>query len=184
MSSLNSSLKNLGTLERSKQVYSLSHTGGKENGGVTLNTQSKTIDIRIFSGSAASFVHETTHAGQFESGDIAFDGKTGRVLAQDIGDEVAGYKAQFAYAPSSTGVGSFEAITPQWVQGLGGGNVYVPIGHPNYDPNVSANTGVSHLDINSTRADFIRAYPNYAQMQSLPANYTLRGSYPSIYYKK
>ena len=45
------------------------------------------------------FVHEVTHAGQFETGDIAFNAETGGTLAQDIYDEIAAYQAQFAYDP-------------------------------------------------------------------------------------
>ena len=93
VSSLDGSLKTMGTLEGSKQVYSLSHAAPGENGGVSLNTKTNTIDIKF--GSTTNFVHESTHAGQFETGDIAFDSKSGMVLGQDIGDEVAGYKAQF-----------------------------------------------------------------------------------------
>ena len=182
VSSLSGSLKTMGTLESSKQVYSLSHTASGENGGVTLNTQTNSIDIRF--GSTAGFVHESTHAGQFETGDIAFDSKNGMVLGQDIGDEVAGYKAQFAYDPSSVSglpststANSFGSITSQWVQGLAGGTLYNPGG--------SANTGVSHIDINSKKADFIRAYPtNPGAMNSLPNNFTLRTGYSNIYYKK
>jgi hypothetical protein len=183
VSSLNTSLKTMGTLESSKQVYSLSHTAPGQNGGITLDTKTNVIDIKF--GSTANFVHESTHAGQFETQDIAFDGKTGDVLAQDIGDEIAGYKAQFAYDPSSisglsssAGVAnSFGAITSPWVQGLAGGTLYNPGG--------SANTGASHLDINSTKVDFIRAYPtNPGAMKALPNNFTLRTSYPNIYYKK
>src|SRR6516164_2830390 len=45
--------------------------------------------------------HETTHGGQFESGDIAFDTKTGMPYGADVFDEQAAYKAQYAYDPSS-----------------------------------------------------------------------------------
>ncbi|WP_302305011.1 hypothetical protein [Culturomica massiliensis] len=129
------------------------------------------------------FVHEVTHAGQFETGDIAFNAETGGTLAQDIYDEIAAYQAQFAYDPgsisglSSTYVAkSFNAITPAWVQGLAGGSLYVPGGN--------ANTGIESLNINSTRADFIKAYPNSFSVKQLPKDYILKNSYPTIYYKK
>ena len=181
VSSLNSSLETMGTLEASSQVYSLSRAVQGENGGVTLNTETSAINISF--GSTANFVHEAAHAGQFETGDIAFDSKTGTTLGQDIYDEISAYKAQFAYDPSSvsrlpstSAANSFGAITPQWVQGLAGGTLYGPGG--------SANTGISPLNINSTRPDFIKAYPNNPAMKSLPANFMLKKSYPSIYYKQ
>ncbi len=181
IASLNSSIGTMGTLEGSAQVYSLSHTGYGENGGLTLNTGTNVIDIK-FSGTA-NFVHEMTHAGQFETGNIAFDGRTGNSLAQDVYDEVAAYRAQFAYNPSSVSgltstsvANSFGAITPAWVQGLAGGTLYVPGG--------AANTGIAPLNIHSTRADFINAYPNSPAVRTLPANFVLRTSYPNIYYKR
>ena len=181
ISSLNSSLETMGNLESSTQVYRLSTPESGENSGVSLDTESKVIDISFRS--TASFVHETTHAGQFETGDIAFDLNTGGTLAQDVTDEVAAYKAQFAYSPSSVSgltstsvANSFGSITASWVQGLAGGTLYVPGG--------LANTGVSPLNINSTKADFMKAFPNNATLKSLPTNFILKESYPNIYYKK
>lgn len=168
-------------LESSSQVYSLSSPASGENSGVTLDTKTSAINISFRS--TSSFVHETTHAGQFETGDLAFDLNTGGTLAQDVTDEVAAYKAQFAYSPSSVSgltstsvANSFGSITSSWVQGLAGGTLYVPGG--------SANTGISPLNINSTRADFIKAYPNNAALKTLPINFILKKSYPNIYYKK
>ena len=183
IASLNTSLGTMGTLESSSQGYGLSHTAEGENGGVTLNTKTNIIDIKFGSGNTANFVHEMTHAGQFEAGDMAFDSKTGMTLAQDVYDEVAAYKSQYAYAPSSVSglpstsvVNSFSSITPTWVQGLAGGTLYAPGG--------TANTGTVPLNINSTRADFINAYPNNPAMKALPANFVLKTSYPNIYHKK
>lgn len=182
--SLNGSLTNLGTLEASTQVYSLNTISSTGIGGVTYD--SSTGNVVISYGNTANFVHESTHAGQFETGDIAFDGNTGQVLGQDIFDEVAGYKAQYAYDPSSvsglpstsgTSVNSFNDITPAWIQGLDGGTLYNSGGR--------ANTGISPVNINSSKADLIKAYPNNAAtLQTLPSNFTLKTSYPSIYYKK
>ena len=181
ISSLSTSLETMGALEASDQGYSLSHTAEGENGGVTFNTSTNVIDIKF--GGTANFLHETTHAGQFETGDIAFDSKTGNTLAQDVYDEVAAYKAQFAYNPSSVSgltstsvANSFGTITSSWVQGLAGGTLYAPGG--------TANIGISPLNINSTRADFIRAYPGNAAIKSLPTGFILKTSYKNIYYKK
>lgn len=114
---------------------------------------------------------------------MAFDSKKGTTLAQDVYDEVSAYKAQFAYDPSSVSglpstsvANSFGTITPSWLQGLAGGTLYAPGG--------TANTGIGPLNINSTRADFINAYPSNPDMKTLPAGFILKTSYPNIYYKK
>ncbi len=58
--------------------------------------------ISYDSTSTANFVHELSHAGQFETQDLAFDmHNTKRSLAQDWKDEVEAYKTQFAYDPFS-----------------------------------------------------------------------------------
>ncbi len=170
----------MANLESSSQVYRLSTPEASENSGVTLDTENKVINISYRS--TASFVHETTHAGQFETGDIAFDLITGGTLAQDVTDEVAAYRAQFAYSPGSVSdlrstsvANSFSAITASWVQGLAGGTLYVPGG--------LANTGISPLNINSTSADFIKAYPNNPVMKKLPTSFILKYD-PRVYYKK
>ncbi|MDP2234920.1 MAG: RHS repeat-associated core domain-containing protein [Bacteroidales bacterium] len=180
ISSLNSSLNTMANLESSSQVYRLSTPEAGENSGVSLDTENKVIDISYRN--TASFVHETTHAGQFETRDLGFDLITGGTLAQDVTDEVAAYKAQFAYSPGSVSglrstsvANSFGAITASWVQGLAGGTLYVPGG--------LANTGINPLNINSTRADFIKAYPNNSLMKTLPTNFILKYD-PRVYYKK
>ena len=183
LASLNSSIGTMGTLEGSTQVYSLSHTGYGENGGVTLNTSTNVIDIKF--GSTANFVHEMTHAGQFETGDVAFS-NTGMSLLQDIYDETAAYKAQFGYSPSSVSgltstsvADSFGAITPAWVQGLKDATGSTP-----YAVGGSANTGLIPVNINSTRDALIQAYPwNAAAFRGLPANYNIR-TLQGIYYKR
>lgn len=120
------------------------------------------------------------------TGDIAFDGNAGQVLGQDIYDEVSGYKSQYGYDPSSVSglqsifgksINSFNDITPAWIQGLDGGTLYNSGGR--------ASTGVSVININSSKSDLIKAYPNIAAaLQNLPSNFTLKTSYPSIHYQK
>ncbi len=183
LASLNSSIGMMGTLENSTQVYSLSHTVYGENGGVTLNTNTNVINIRF--GSTANFVHEMTHAGQFETGDIAFS-NTGMSLLQDVYDETAAYKAQFGYSPSSVScltstsvANSFSTITPVWVQGLKDATGSMP-----YAAGGSANTGLIPVNINSTREALIQAYPwNAAAYRGLSTNYNLR-TLQGIYYKR
>ncbi len=122
-----------------------------------------------------------THGAQFESGDVAFDGTTGNVVGQDIGDEVAAYQAQYHYDPSSvsglpstsgTTINSAKDVTSGWVQGLDGGTLYNPGGR--------ANTAVTPLNINSTKTDLINAYPNNAALNSLPNTFILKNDYPNI----
>ena len=83
----------------------------------------------------ATFVHEVTHAGQFESGELGFNRQTGEPLAYDTYDEVAAYKAQYAYDPwsvvelkSTTTVNSMSDICNLWVQGIetNGIKIYAP----------------------------------------------------------
>ena len=183
LASLNSSIGTMETLEASSQVYSLSHTADGENGGVTLNTNTNVIDIKF--GSTANFVHEMTHAGQFETGDVAFL-NTGMTILQDVYDETAAYKAQFGYSPSSVSgltstsvANSFSEITPAWVQGLKDATGSMP-----YAEGGSANTGLIPVNINSTRDALIQAYPwKAAELRQLPENYNLR-TLQGVYYKR
>ncbi|ALM08802.1 hypothetical protein SB49_14055 [Sediminicola sp. YIK13] len=176
-------LTNLGNLESSSQFYRLD-SGAGEVGGTTYDPA--TGEVVIAYGSTANFVHESTHAGQFESGNIAFDSGTGNTYAQDLGDESASYRAQYAYDPSSVSglsstsrVRSLGDITNAWVQGIRtstGANIYGVGG--------ASNTGITPLNVNSTRADLIRAYPsNAGALGGLPADWTFR-SLPTIYLKE
>lgn len=177
---LNSSIGTMGVLENSSQVYSLAHANGI--GGLSFDSNTAIISIN-FAGTA-NFVHEMTHAGQFESGDIAFMG-SGTAL-QDIYDEVAAYKAQFAYDPSSISMltstscaNSFGTITPLWVQGLQYGT-----GNTIYAPGGMANTGIVPVNINATRDVLIQAYPwNAAYFQTLPIGYSVQNQH-GLYYKR
>jgi len=176
-------LLNLGTLEASSQVYALK-SGAGEEGGTTYDPSAGNI---VFSyGSTSNFIHETTHGGQFETGDIAFDTKTGMSYGSDVHDEVAAYKAQFAYNPSSVSgltssstANSFGTITASWVQG-----VIKSDGSKPYTPGGNSNTGIAPVNINANRAGLIKAYPNQTSvLQALPATFILR-NISTIYYKK
>ena len=141
ISSLYGSLQNLHTLENSSQVYALGTIEGNE-GGLSLGDDGV---ISINFGNTANFVHEATHAAQFESNDMGFD-KDGATLGQDVFDEISAYKAQYAFDPSSVSgisssrANSFSSITSDWVFGINGGATYGPNG---------ANTGHSRVDMNS-----------------------------------
>ena len=89
--------------------------------------------------------------------------------------------AQWAYDPSSVGgLNSQSQITPSWVQG-----VTNPVtGNQPYKQGGTANTGISPVNVNSTRNDLIKAYPNLkSNLQTLPANATLKSIVPTIYTK-
>ncbi len=183
VNSLNGTIDNLGTLEASSQVYALK-SGAGEEGGTTYDPSTGNI---VFSyDGTANFVHETTHGGQFESGDIGFDTKTGMNYGSDVFDEVAAYNAQFGYSPSSVSgltssstAKSFGGITTSWVQGItksDGSKIYAPGG--------SANTGISPVNMGTNRDGLIKAYPHQKSVLStVPASFTLK-DLPTIYYKK
>lgn len=102
------------------------------------------------------FVHETTHADQFENGDIIYF-NDGLGAITDLGDEVGAYKAQYLFDPSVkqfaqiTGV---QEITPDAIKNMG------------YENFPSAN-----INLQSTVLDLIKAgliTKSQAQSSGLP----------------
>ena len=182
VASLNSTISTFESIEHSSQGYSLS-TSSNEVTGLSYGDDGM---INIKFSTTANFVHETVHAGQFETGDIAFSGGNGTSLLQDVGDEIASYKAQYGYDPSSvTGLSSsggrvkgFGDITSDWVQGI-----TTSTGDRIYAPGGGSNTGVSPVNINSTKADFIRAYPHQVRLTLLGSKWTPK-DIKNIIYKK
>jgi RHS repeat-associated protein len=181
ISSLEGTMDNLGRLEKSSQVYALGEaTGGK--GGTVYDNATGEITFKI--GSTANFVHETTHGGQFESGDIAFTKLSNNPILGDLFDEVAAYKAQYAFSPesisqlsSSSAPNSFETITSNWVLGLTQNGKHV------YSLFNDSHTGISPVNVNSTRDQLMLAYPDqFSVFSALPASYTLKSS-PDLIYK-
>jgi hypothetical protein len=184
ITSLNGTLDNLSRLETSSQVYALG-TDTQGEGGMIYDSGSRKVIFNV--GSTANFVHETTHGGQFENREIAFNKATGKALAEDLYDETSAYKAQFAFDSSSISklksnwvAHTMKDITPDWVQNLTG-----PDGLKPYAPGGSAHTGKIPLDINSTKQDYLKAYPNEAAalQNILPDTFTIR-TYPGTYYKQ
>lgn len=157
--SLNESLATMDVLESSTQGYSLNNIGPNQIGGLTYSPASGLIEINYCS--VANFVHEMTHAGQFEIGAIAFVIDSGGVFLQDIYDEVAAYKAQFSFSPSSVSglvsgqhINNLSDITPSWVRSIMVGEDKF------YTPNGTNKTGVISVDIYSSPEQLNRAYPN------------------------
>lgn len=183
--SLNGTLTNLGNLESSDQLYSL-RAGAGEIGGTTYDPVTGAIVFNF--GSTSNFIHETTHGGQFETGDVAFDSRTaGSVYLQDLGDEIASYKAQYAFDPTSVSglrstsvANNFSEITGKWVQGITASDGSRP-----YGPGGSANTGLVPVNMRSTRDDIGRAYPAVsAALADVPTTSTLRDIVPTVYSRR
>jgi RHS repeat-associated protein len=182
--SLNGTLTNLGNLESSDQLYSL-NGGAGELAGTTYNAASGAI---IFSyGVTSNFIHETTHGGQFESGDIAFDSRSGSTFLQDLNDETAAYSAQYAYDPSSVSglrstatANNFSEITPAWIQGI-----TLSDGSRPYGIGGVTNSALVPVNMRSTRDEIINAYPAVrSELASQPANATIRNFVTGIYFKR
>lgn len=138
----------------------------------------------IFKVGTSKYDYETIHNGQFESGEIALNSETGQPVAMDLDDEVASYKAQFAYDPSSvsgltsvTVANSFQEITTTWVQNLTSRDGSQP-----YNIGGTAGTGLFRININSTRDDLIKSYPNtFNTLINLPSTFTKKTDPNAIY---
>ncbi len=182
IASINGTLGTMGQLESSTQVYALVTVGAGEMGGLTYDHGTGVITIGY--NGTANFVHEVTHGGQFESGDVAFL-QSGGTIGQDVYDEIAAYSAQYAYSPSSVSgltssstVNSFADITASWVQGI------VHNGTRPYGPGGIANTGTHPININSTRDDIKRAlYRCPGSFNFVSPTLPLK-NYPGVYYKR
>ena len=176
-------IDNLNVLEKSAQVYALG-TATNNEGGTFYDKDTKKVTFKI--GSTANCIHETTHGGQFENGDFAFSNLNSGPVADDVFDEVAAYKAQYAYDPSSVSglkssstANSFDKITVSWVQGI----INPFTGDKPYAQGGTAHVGISSINIYSTRDDLIKAYPEYKQgLIALPTTYTLKSD-PNVIYK-
>ncbi len=181
VASLNTSLETMTVLANSSQVYRLAHV----NGTGFLNYDSRANIISINFEGDYNFVHEVTHAGQFEVGELAFS-ENGNTLLQDVFDETAAYKAQYAFNPgslssinSASKPNSINDITSSWVQ-----TVRDWSGTLLYAPGGVNNTGLIPVNINSTRNTLIEAYPWIAtSLQNQPDDFNAR-SIIGIYYKK
>ena len=118
LSWLNKKNEQLDEIEQSSQVYRLRNIEGEldPRGDVSLNPSDNVIEITYFS--VANFVHETTHAWQFESGDIAFNPNRsiskGNTVFIDIWDEVSAYTMENAYS----GYKTLSSINPDYVRNM------------------------------------------------------------------
>lgn len=141
LSFLNKKNEQLDEIEQSSQVYRLRNIEGEldPRGDVSLNPSDNVIEITYFS--VANFVHETTHAWQFESGDIAFNPNRsisdGNTLFIDLFDEIFAYIMENAYS----GYKTLSSINPDYVRNMtyNGEKIYGRL------PYVSVNTHSSIL---------------------------------------
>lgn len=151
VSSLNSTISNFNTMENSSQGYSLSSSAG-EVGSTSYDSKSGLVNLNY--SSTSNFVHESIHAGQFENGELGFVESSGLSVGQDLFDEVAAYKAEFAYNGNSVGstlnqAYSFDAITASFVSGITTSDGSKPY----------SNHGLFPVNMNSSKSDLIKAYP-------------------------
>ena len=163
-------LANLDTLKNSIQKYAIKHV----DTGTGVTTYDIVDDVIIFNipkNNISNFVHETTHGGQFQKGEIVFRDTlvpgwpdTAGGLGDDFGDEIAAYKAQFAFSPASVSdlpnsyrpAKRMKNIDPPWLIGLTDErdttrHIYLPNGRD----------GVTerHINIYSGKKDMAEAYP-------------------------
>ena len=156
---MRSNMETMNTIESSSQIYSLKTIAPTETGGITFDPESEVITLNY--ANSANFVHELIHAGQFETGDIGFYLETGKPVAQDVYDEIAAYKAQYAFDPYSVSglvsgsmINSMVDITVPWLQSIPDAQ-----GKLIYSEGGLSKTSVTPLNINSPKANVLKVYP-------------------------
>lgn len=142
---INSLMNTLNTMRKiwdSNQMYSLEQTNQK-SGEIKYDLSKNKVIISYFD--MDNFVHEITHAGQFEDGDIGFfinsDGTT--IAIGDITDEIQAYSAQHAYSPIP-GIKNPYEINSKWINSLKDNN-----GNIVYGPKGIANTSQDVMNSNT-----------------------------------
>jgi len=184
---LGQTVNDLNTLEASPVMYELNNLDAATNSQGYLsynangNNGNGAVVINYISGSTSNFVHESTHAAQFETHDIAFPSANAgaNTIGVDLGDEVAAYKAQYAFFPSSvTGlqsnsqINNINNITNNWVQ-----NIFDPA--TNTHPYQAQHVGLVPVNTNTTVQTLMRAHPT-VNFGGINPNTTLRQLYPNI----
>lgn len=151
----------MGLLEASDQVYALNRQYSK-TGSLKYDKEKDLININY--ANTSGFVHELTHAIQYEHNEIVFD-LDGDCLGIDVFDEIEAYKAQYAFSPqmiakiiSSTEANSFQSITADWLY-----NIQID-GQRKYAPGGEFNIGIQRVNLYSTYETLKQAYPT----QSIP----------------
>lgn len=165
-------------LEKSDVEYVL-RPSPKAEGSTSYDTRKKCIVLTV--GSTANFIHEITHGGQYETGEIMFDSQLDKSYLQDLHDETEAYIAQFSYDPasvaalrSSSVARAMEHITPQWVADLQSQE-----GERTYREHSRI-----RVNIHSGKATLLLAYPQLeSQFKGWADNWTMK-DVPHVVYKK
>ena len=140
---MNTQLDQIGTLEKSDQVYNVSYEGDSSNGGGTsYNEKNGSINISIGKGKteleeSGVVSHELAHGYQYEKGQISLKVKNdGYGALYDITDEVGAYNNQSVlehgkffqdheWTDSSVKQFGKEKMTPQAYQNLPSGPINI-----------------------------------------------------------
>jgi len=172
IASLLKTLNGMNVMEKSTDIYQLKKIKGEE-GGISFDGNKIIIS---YLNTTSNFVHEVTHAIQYENGDIGF--LANGTLGQDIYDEIGAYKAQYNYDPSSvielnssSTIKKEGDINASWLQDITKSDGTKP-----YSLGGSARTGLININSNSTKAHFIQAYPRFNSflLQGFPNGKTLK----------
>gem|GEM_PF-5628656 len=164
-------LENLDSLQNSIQKYAIRHVS-EPPGGTTYDIVHDVIIFNIQRNNTANFIHETTHGGQYEKGEIVYRNYLARGLpdtcggvGDDFDDEIAAYRAQFALDPNSVfdlpnklnkHPRRLKEIDKPWLVNVEDTNHHPPV--LIYLPNGKDGVTERHINIFSTRRDMIDAY--------------------------
>ena len=178
-------LENLDSLQNSIQKYAIRHVS-EPPGGTTYDIVHDVIIFNIQRNNTANFIHETTHGGQYEKGEIVYRDYRTRGLpdtcggvGDDFDDEIAAYRAQYAFDPHSVSdlpnkldkhPQHLSEIDKPWLISVEDTNQHPPVSI--YVPNRKDGVTERHVNIFSTRRDMIDAYPE-ADSTQYPENYIL-----------
>jgi hypothetical protein len=151
---------NLNDLENSDIMYAVDLVDRTkvDETGTSMDVASHMIVFVVVD--ITTFIHETTHGGQFEQQSIAYKKDNGGPFGDDIQDEIEAYQAEFAYEPDSvSGLRSsskplvLHDITAKWVRHL-----TKPDGSQIYGCNGSARIAQLTVSMTSSRHRILRAY--------------------------
>jgi hypothetical protein len=168
-------IKNLDRLEKSSQLYGIRYIEDEDKSGTRYDFRHRKIVFSIPPGSVANFVHETTHGGQFEDGEIVYDKSPAANfsptteedtlllgIGNDFGDEIDAYKAQFAFDPHSVSglndslkIYGLDDINAAWLVRLTADGKYP------YALGGSAKLALIHVTVWSDLETLKKAYPWY-----------------------
>jgi hypothetical protein len=117
--SIETSLDRISALEERDVEYSLTTKNANSGKGQTAYKKDGGVDIQ-YNGTASVFVHETTHAYQFEMWDIVYF-SAGSDDITDLGDEVEAFKAQYLFDPTNkqfSNISSVQEITSEAIKSM------------------------------------------------------------------